>query len=83
MDHSPVADVATVVDEEWRLALDLSTAADDDFFSLGGNSVTAVRMAQRIEQRLGITFPLEVLFLDGTRPAVTRACADLLPGTSA
>ncbi len=35
---------------------------DDDFFALGGNSISAVRLVGRIEQQLGVEISLGVVF---------------------
>ncbi|MEW1890331.1 phosphopantetheine-binding protein [Streptomyces sp. NBC_00523] len=47
---------------------------DDDFFALGGNSLSAVQLIDRVEAALSITFPMSALFLDGRLSAVTEAC---------
>jgi len=76
--------VATVVTDEWRAALQVqSTAPDDDFFTLGGNSLLAVALIERVERRLGIVFPLDALFVDGTLGAVIEACAAAEAGNAA
>lgn len=68
-------DVGGIVAEEWKAALGIDSADDeDDFFALGGDSLRAVTMVQRLEERLGIEFPLETLFLDGSFGAVVKAC---------
>jgi acyl carrier protein len=60
---------------KWCLLLDVEKAESaDDFFELGGNSMTAVRLSAAIEMELGIEFPLETLFLDGTFGALVAAC---------
>lgn len=46
----------------------------DDFFELGGTSMTAVRLGAAVESGLGIRFPLEALFLDGTFGALVATC---------
>jgi acyl carrier protein len=67
--------VADTVLAEWCALLEVDRAADDDeFFSLGGNSLLALTLATRIEERLDIRFPLEALFFDGTFGAVVGAC---------
>jgi acyl carrier protein len=49
---------------------------DDDFFALGGNSLLAVSLVERIERELQVSFPLDALFLDGTLAAVTAATVE-------
>jgi acyl carrier protein len=67
--------VALVVTEEWRGALAVTTSApDDDFFMLGGNSMMAVGLVERVERRLNIEFPLEALFVEGTLGRLIEAC---------
>jgi hypothetical protein len=77
---------ALVVEEEWCATLGLTApAAGGDFFAEGGNSLMAVSLMDRVERRLGIDFPVEVMFLDGSYPALLQACLDRvadLPGTS-
>ncbi|MFE6663320.1 acyl carrier protein [Streptomyces sp. NPDC057697] len=75
-----VVDRATaVVTEEWCRALDVTDPSpEDDFFLAGGNSLLIATMIDRVEQRLGILFPVEVAFIDGTLGALTEACAERL-----
>ncbi|MCX4845661.1 phosphopantetheine-binding protein [Streptomyces sp. NBC_00893] len=75
-----VVDRATaVVTEEWCRALDLTEpSSEDDFFQAGGNSLLIATMIDRVEQRLGIEFPVEVAFIDGTLGAMAEACAERL-----
>ncbi|RZU50932.1 phosphopantetheine binding protein [Krasilnikovia cinnamomea] len=69
--------VVDVVFEEWRSALGAEhPAEDDDFFAAGGDSQLALQMVSRIERRLDIRFPLEVLFIEGTLGSVLNACEE-------
>jgi acyl carrier protein len=73
---SRAQEIRAIVTEEWRGALDTrDAAAGDDFFAMGGNSIMAMAMARRVERRLGIAFPMDVLFIDSTLAAVVEACA--------
>lgn len=69
--------VAEVVTEEWCgvLGLDAVPAGrEEDFFAVGGNSLMAVTMIEKVERRLGIEFPIDAMFLEGTLSAVVAAC---------
>ncbi|MFD3694910.1 phosphopantetheine-binding protein [Streptomyces sp. NPDC058646] len=67
-------DLETAVRQEWCAVLDIHRAeSEDDFFELGGNSMQAARLVERLENRLGIEFPLEALFIEGTLQAVVTA----------
>jgi acyl carrier protein len=71
--------VATVVAVEWCDVLHVVEAAPaDDFFLSGGDSILAVTLIGRIEQRLGIEFPLDALFLDGTLSTLVSSCQALV-----
>jgi acyl carrier protein len=71
-------DVAKIVTEAWRSALDLDEITDEEFFRLGGNSLRAARLAAQVEEQLDIRFPLTVLFLDGTLAALVAECEAVL-----
>jgi acyl carrier protein len=46
----------------------------DGFFELGGDSLLGVVMIERIEQELGIEFPLEDFFRDDTLAGTVSVC---------
>ena len=49
--------------EIWREVLEVDAIGrDDDFFGLGGHSLTAAQLAMRVKQRLGVTVPIRALF---------------------
>ncbi|MEU9045058.1 MULTISPECIES: amino acid adenylation domain-containing protein [unclassified Kitasatospora] len=67
--------------EAWGQALkyeDVSVA--DEFFAVGGNSLTAVALVHRINREFGITLPLQVLFecprLVDLAARIERACGE-------
>jgi acyl carrier protein len=69
---------AAILAEEWCAALGVpDPATGPDFFADGGDSMLAVVLIERVERRLGIAFPLDVLFLDGTYDAVLKVCVEL------
>jgi acyl carrier protein len=50
-----------------------SVQPEDNFFDLGGDSLTAVEFVVAVEDTLGASVPLEVLILDGTFRGVVEA----------
>ncbi|WP_433281705.1 phosphopantetheine-binding protein [Micromonospora sp. CA-244673] len=66
---------AKIVTEEWKKVLGVSdTDLGGDFFALGGNSLMAVTLVMRIEDRLEVALPIETLFVDGTLEGLIAAC---------
>lgn len=67
--------VFRAVVEAWREVLDVASAStEDNFLELGGNSILAVQLASRVQQRLGIEVePAEVLFTESLGELVTYA----------
>ncbi|MEU8438277.1 acyl carrier protein [Streptomyces sp. NPDC029216] len=57
MPPAPIDDVLTAVGEVFGRP----AGPADDFFSLGGDSVTAVELAVRLEERLGIEVDTELV----------------------
>jgi amino acid adenylation domain-containing protein len=53
---------------------------DDNFFDLGGHSLSAVRLAAQVKQHLGLDLPISTLFANPTVERLARALADLQPG---
>jgi acyl carrier protein len=77
----PVAsEVARLVTEAWCAVLEIDEPSDDDFFILGGNSLSAVALTQRVESQLHIEFPLQTLFIEGRLSAVIEECQKLVGG---
>jgi acyl carrier protein len=62
----------------WQKVLGLdSVGRYDNFFELGGNSLTALKVASRLNRQLGIKLPLVLLFEGPT----VSALAKLIAGT--
>jgi thioesterase domain-containing protein/acyl carrier protein len=57
-----------------------SCSAEADFFDLGGNSLLAVTLMERIEREFGVRLPLAQLLTDST---VARLARQLTPGSRA
>jgi acyl carrier protein len=63
----------------WRELLDVEVVRpDDDFIGLGGDSMRATLLANRIEDELGVRPEIAELFT--TLALVARHCEDLLGG---
>jgi len=59
---SPIEGLLATVIELWQEILDISgLQPSDDFFALGGDSLRAMRLASKIELRLGHTVPIALL----------------------
>ena len=70
-------EVAALVTREWVAILGVADSSDDQtFLELGGDSLLAIELIERIESALEIEFPVEVLFVGGTLPEVVRAVAE-------
>ncbi|NEE33196.1 hypothetical protein G3M53_48110, partial [Streptomyces sp. SID7982] len=50
---------ATLLREIWESVLDVrGFPADSNFFDLGGNSIAAIRLVNRVRDTLGVDYPL-------------------------
>lgn len=61
----------------WRDALGLDAVRpDDDFFDLGGHSMAAARIAQRVEDLTDVRLPVPLVFDHPTAGALTALVND-------
>ncbi|WP_251054936.1 MupA/Atu3671 family FMN-dependent luciferase-like monooxygenase [Streptomyces sp. ISL-66] len=72
--------IGPVVTEElralWKTVLKVDEVADDaDFFDLGGNSIAAIRLINRVRDALDVDFSLAEFFADPNLGAMARRLA--------
>nr|WP_272926185.1 non-ribosomal peptide synthetase [Streptomyces sp. SID8379] len=68
----PTEDLAELVVAVWREVLGVAAIdPDDDFFDLGGDSFTVVRVVETLRARLGLDIPLAALLHEPTPRAFT------------
>lgn len=69
------ADTAETIRAVWREVLQVDTVdADDDFFDIGGHSLSAMQVASRLRAELGgVKVPTQMLFRHRTFAAFTAA----------
>jgi amino acid adenylation domain-containing protein len=75
---APVGALETVLAALWADVLELDDVGrDDDFFALGGHSLSATRLHARLRETLPVTVPLRTLF-DARTPAAlaTALCRE-------
>lgn len=69
-------DCAALLREAWESVLGLrEVPADSNFFDLGGNSIAAIRLVNRVRDTLGVDYPLADFFADATLRAMTEQLA--------
>lgn len=51
-----------------------SVGINDNFFALGGHSLTAIRVASKVQEAFGIEFPVRLLF---EKPTIVELCGEL------
>jgi acyl carrier protein len=67
-------DLDDIVVAEWSEILDVDgPSTDDDFFEVGGNSLLAVSLFERLEARLSVELPIDEFFADGTLGGLVAA----------
>jgi tyrocidine synthetase III len=79
--------------EAWSATLSISPeviSMEDDFFALGGNSLKAVMLISKIQQRIGVQIPVHIVFqnptpkslidhIDHTQPKNPESDSHLIP----
>ncbi|WP_422957522.1 MupA/Atu3671 family FMN-dependent luciferase-like monooxygenase [Streptomyces anulatus] len=69
-------DTAALLREVWESVLGLRGFPDErNFFDLGGNSIAAIRLVNRVRDTLGVDYPLADFFADATLRAMTGQLA--------
>ncbi|MBN1204186.1 MAG: amino acid adenylation domain-containing protein [Myxococcaceae bacterium] len=75
----PVTLIEQRIAEIWKEVLNTQhVGLDDSFIGLGGHSLLAIQTAGRIEERLGVRVPLEVLFSGKDLESLARDVEALL-----
>ncbi|MEM7274962.1 MAG: SDR family oxidoreductase [Actinomycetota bacterium] len=73
------ASVAELVESTWTALLGFpEIASDADFFELGGDSLQAARMADRLGRSLGIEIPVDLVFDASRADALVAALEELV-----
>jgi acyl carrier protein len=69
--------VPEAVNAVWSEVLGVASIGEsDDFFDLGGHSLSAMQVATRLRARLGVKVPTSLLFRHRTFDAFATALAD-------
>ncbi|WNF29279.1 LLM class flavin-dependent oxidoreductase [Streptomyces sp. C11-1] len=69
----PAVGTAALLREVWESVLDVrGFPADSNFFDLGGNSIAAIRLVNRVRDALGTDYPLADFFAEATLRAMTE-----------
>jgi amino acid adenylation domain-containing protein len=72
---TPRTDEEAGIAADWATLLDMREVfADDNFFLLGGDSLTAARAVSRLAARFGVKLPLSSIFL---HPTVSEIAAEI------
>ncbi|OCC08035.1 MupA/Atu3671 family FMN-dependent luciferase-like monooxygenase [Streptomyces sp. PTY087I2] len=83
--EEPAPDTAARVRDIWESVLDARGFPDDsNFFDLGGNSIAAIRLVNRVRDTLGVDYPMADFFAEATLRAMTEQLAgDTEPAAAA
>ncbi|MFG3392319.1 MupA/Atu3671 family FMN-dependent luciferase-like monooxygenase [Streptomyces parvus] len=84
-EQAAAPDTATLLREIWESLLGVRGFPDDsNFFDLGGNSIAAIRLVNRVRDTLGVDYPMADFFAEATLRAMTGQLAGgEVPGTPA
>jgi acyl carrier protein len=74
-----VGGLAAAIADIWREVLHVdSVTLSDNFFDLGGHSLSITRMSIRIREDMGVDLPLTVFYDSPTVPAIASAIGEVL-----
>ncbi|WP_158684938.1 acyl carrier protein [Streptomyces sp. LaPpAH-108] len=72
--------IASKIRAIWATALNLEEFSDsDNFFSLGGNSLSMTKVQRDIQSKIGITVPMDLLFRKATVTSISMHIIEILP----
>ncbi|MFJ3998221.1 MupA/Atu3671 family FMN-dependent luciferase-like monooxygenase [Streptomyces parvus] len=75
-EQAAAPDTATLLREIWESLLGVRGFPDDsNFFDLGGNSIAAIRLVNRVRGTLGVDYPMADFFAEATLRAMTGQLA--------
>ncbi|NUV66455.1 LLM class flavin-dependent oxidoreductase [Streptomyces sp. CAI-121] len=75
-EQAAAPDTATLLREIWESLLGVRGFPDDsNFFDLGGNSIAAIRLVNRVRDTLGVDYPMADFFAEATLRAMTGQLA--------
>ncbi|MFE3164987.1 acyl carrier protein [Streptomyces sp. NPDC059224] len=77
MSDTPIDEVLTAVSEVFGRPV----VPEDDFFALGGDSITAVELSLRLEERLGVEVDVELVVGLPDLAALAEALAQPSPAS--
>ncbi|QNE75205.1 aminotransferase class III-fold pyridoxal phosphate-dependent enzyme [Streptomyces finlayi] len=72
-EQDAAGDTGAALRKVWESVLDVRGFADTaNFFDLGGNSIAAIRLVNRVRDALGVDYPMGDFFSEATLRAMTR-----------
>ncbi|WP_415674737.1 phosphopantetheine-binding protein, partial [Vibrio neptunius] len=71
---APSSPLERTLCEIWQEVLGVDqVSVEDNFFRLGGNSISTVRVSSLLQQRLGTEVPLSLIFTESTIKALAQS----------